>query len=620
MKAPAETEEPEAQKPDIPQEDVAALEALTSKTFADQLLLLYKTGSAAPEGSAPARTATTEPLADKSLRSRIHQEVRRIFSSAIDTTTDAAANTIVANLARGGGGGRGGGRSRGGKGREPRTRTRGQGEFLHFTLFKENRDTLEATNLISRMLALKARAVHFAGTKDRRAATVQRCSVKLRAAGQLERLNPRLYGVKTGDYEFRPDAIKLGQLRGNEFTIVVRDCRLPGGGEGDSVAQRAERLRAGVEATLAGIHEKGWLNYFGHQRFGSYATGTNRIGMLIFSGRLEEAVDALLDYDPAALEDPPGPDLPRSSPRHDEYNRALACRLFREGDAAAAQKTLPRRFAAETTLIAHLGRAGSARDFPGALLRLPRGLRTLYLHAYQSFVWNHAASRRWAVYGDRVVAGDLVADDKGATSGEAGGGEEEDADEGTVAARPLSAEEAASGRFSIWDVVLPSVGTDTVLPANDIGAFYKEFMMKPENGGLDPMDMPNGHKEFTADGRYRPLLAKFLGKPSVEVRRYSRDDEQMWPTDLDILEREAREKAEVGAKREAEDSGEEAPSKRARIEGGVENKGEGEGEKVAAILHFQLGRSAYATVAIREMGLAPEGEAQEQDQEQGDTT
>ncbi|SPO04494.1 related to pseudouridine synthase TruD/Pus7 [Cephalotrichum gorgonifer] len=633
------------EKPDIPQEDVEALAALTSPAFAESVVRLYKTGNANPEGSKPFSSATSPLIEDKSKRSQVHQEVRRIFNSEIDTSTDPSG-AIVAK-----------------KGRNPRSRNRnaaarrridctGEGEFLHFTLFKENRDTLEAVNLISRLLSLRARSVHFAGTKDRRAATVQRCSVRLRTASDLAKLNSKLYGVKTGDYEYKHEAIRLGQLRGNEFTIVAKDCRLPGDAD-LTVPQRVQKLQDSLDAVMKQMNASGWINYFGHQRFGSYATGTNKIGMLILSGKLEEAVNALLEYDPRVLESPPDDDTPRSSPRHDEYNRAKACQVFAtEGDGPKALKYLPSRFAAETTLISHLSRVGSSRDFAGALLHLPRGLRTLYLHAYQSFVWNHAASRRWALYGATVVEGDIVADEKPApVVAQGGDGEEEeeaDPDEGAISPRVLTKEEAESGKYTIDDVFLPTAGTDTILPGNEVGAFYREFMMRPENGSMDPSDLPRPHKEFTAPGRYRRLIARFLSAPSVEVRRYVSDDEQMWPTDLDILEKAAKERdeAELAARgKRAREEAEAGPSKRAKVEGEaeqgnqatvgagvIEESGESadktpvveaapggaekaeaevkeaEGEKVAAILHFQLGRSAYATVAIREMGLAPEVE------------
>lgn len=42
-------------------------------------------------------------------------------------------------------------------------------------------------------------------------------------------------------------------------------------------------------------------------------------------------------------------------------------------------------------------------------MRIPHGLRTMYVHAYQSYVWNAATSERCLKYGtDTVVEGDLV--------------------------------------------------------------------------------------------------------------------------------------------------------------------------------------------------------------------
>ncbi|PKS10195.1 hypothetical protein jhhlp_001945 [Lomentospora prolificans] len=612
---PPENEAPE--KPGIPAEDVAALEALTSKDFTEKIIDLYK--SANPQSK---NSVTTDLIEDKATRSKIHQleqEVRRIFKSEIDTTTDGTG-AIVASKRK----------SNRTKNKNVKFKQRvdcpGTGDFLHFTLFKENRDTMEAANLISRMLSLKSRSIHFAGTKDRRAATVQRCSVRQRTAADLARLNPKLYGMKTGDYVYSHDPIRLGQLKGNEFTIVVKDCHFFQD-QDKTVSERVETIKSSLQGSLDSMHKNGWINYFGHQRFGSFATGTNKIGMMIFAGQLEEAVNALLQYDPAILNDPPAPDLPRSNPKHDEYNRALACHIFQtEHNATKALKHLPRRFTAETTIINHLGRSPTTRgDYAGALLHLPRGLRTLYLHAYQSYVWNHAASKRWALYGDKVVEGDLVIEDK-PTAEEADVDEEavdpEDDDEVAVSARPLTAEEAASGTFTIFDVVLPSAGTSTLLPQNEVGEFYREFMGRPENGGLDPLNLPKRHKEFTAPGRYRHLISRFLAEPSVEVRAYVDDNEQMHPTDLDILMTEKREQGgrekEQRGKRNLDGEGDgasgENPAKKVKLAdeapADVEMAGAvGEtlvADKVAAILHFQLGRSAYATVAIREMGLSPD--------------
>ena len=58
-------------------------------------------------------------------------------------------------------------------------------------------------------------------------------------------------------------------------------------------------------------------------------------------------------------------------------------------------------------------------------LQLPRNARTLFLHAYQAYLWNKVVSRRIRKYGQRVLPGDLVA-----SSGECVNEETEEQEEG----------------------------------------------------------------------------------------------------------------------------------------------------------------------------------------------
>lgn len=575
------------------------------------------------------KKATAEPTDDRMRRGQIHQEVRRIFRSMIETSTDDAgviSATVASRKSRKRGRGGRGNRAAGGGEEKP------AGEYLLFTLYKENRDTMDAVNQVARMLRVKPQAIGYMGTKDRRASTVQRCSVRYARTGALASANARLRGVVTGDYEYAQRPVWLGQLRGNEFVIVIKDCRLTSAAAATAEApltQRIETLQRSAQSALDHMNEHGWINYFGLQRFGTHHIGTHEVGKLILGEKYEEAVRALLSYDADIAERAEKGEVPAEASTRDEFARHQACMLFMTGkDPDRACQVIPRRFGAEVCILRHLNRAGaqSRKDFVGAIVHITRGLRSMYLHAYQSYVWNHAASRRWELHGERVVKGDLVVVPEAEAAAAAAAAEpekdqdgddvitpaaqvvnhhEDDDPEGDapVRARPLTEEEASSGRYTIHDVVLPSPGYDVTYPDNEIGAYYAEFMSRPDNGGLDPHKMRRIRREFSLPGRYRRLLNRFLAPPSIEVRAYASDLEQMHPTDLDVLRAEKRA------------SGHEEPAaKKAKTEDGqAEGQGEGQedkADKIAAIVKFQLGSSAYATVTLRElMGDPPEGGA-----------
>ncbi|KAK7422405.1 multisubstrate pseudouridine synthase 7 [Neonectria punicea] len=623
---------------DVSAEDVAALEALTDPQFAKEVVELYKDGAGAAHEKP--KKVTSQPVDDRPKRGQIHQEIRRIFKSQIDTGTDDSGAIFATFVPPR----KSNKKNRGGRGNRDRREEKPAGEYLHFTLFKENRDTMDAVNQISRFLKVKTQVVGYAGTKDRRASTVQRCSVRHQRSRNLAGLNGRLWGISTGDYEYHDRSVYLGQLLGNEFVIAIKNCEMVGESKDEPVSQRVEKMRANVDSALAHMAQHGWINYFGHQRFGTHEIGTHQIGTLILGDKYEEAVKSLLHYDEEIAAKAEAGEVPEEAFKRDDYARNQACMLFLTGkDIDKAIKIMPRRFSAESCIFRHLNRQGvqSRKDFVGSLIHITRGLRSMYLHAYQSYVWNHAASKRWEMHGETVVKGDLVLAQTESTplvSGQDQDGDDivnpimDDDDDAPVRARPLTADEAASGSFSVYDVVLPTPGYDVVYPDNEIGAFYEEFMGREENGGLDPHKMRRMRREFSLPGRYRKLMNRFLAPPSVEVRAYADDTEQMHPTDLDIIKAASKHNGD-GGKRRREDADAEPTAKKAKVEGAdgasatvdVEMAEEGSKEtpataedapvapsapeptKIAVIVKFQLGRSAYATVALRDlMGDPPE--------------
>ncbi|RBR06207.1 hypothetical protein FVER53590_05281 [Fusarium verticillioides] len=613
---------------DVSPEDATILEGLTDQRFSQELIEVYRSGHGADYEKK--KSVTSEPMDDRAKRGQVHQEIRRIFKSRIDTnTTDEGAivATLIpprkANSKKRGHGGRGG---RGG-GREEKP----AGEYLHFTLFKENRDTMDAVNQIARFLKVKPQVIGYAGTKDRRASTVQRCSVRYMRPRNLAGINGRIWGVSTGDYDYKDKPVYLGQLLGNEFVIAIKSCQIVGESSDQPIAQRVKVLKKNIDSALNHMNEHGWINYFGHQRFGTHEVGTHQIGQLILGDKYEEAVMSLLHYDDKIAQRAEAGDIPDEPSKRDEYLRNQACMLFlTDKDVDRAIKLMPRRFSAENSIFRHLNRQGaqSRRDFIGSLVHITRGLRSMYLHAYQSYIWNHAASRRWELHGENVIAGDLIiapTESVPLVSGQDQDGDDiinpvEDDEDAPVRARPLTAEEAISGNYTIFDIVLPTPGYDVVYPENDIGEFYKDFMSRDENGNLDPYKMRRMRREFSLPGRYRKIMNRFLATPSAEIRAYSDDAEQMHPTDLDNI------KASKGPsrKRSHEDADSGSTVKKTKVENGTpasaevemtyvqaETADDGsapeaapasqEPTKVAVVVKFQLGRSAYATIALREL-------------------
>lgn len=402
---------------------------------------------------------------------------------------------------------------------------------------------MDAVGFMARLLKAKPKSFGFSGTKDRRAATAQRVSVYRQRAHTMIRLNSSLMGAKIGEFKHCKSPLQLGQHAGNEFVITLKNCHHYMGGN-SSVEAHIGMIRLAVEMGLSYLNAHGFLNYFGLQRFGTHTVGTHEVGIKILREDYEGAIEAILHVDPqymtGARSDNHAATYDSSASR-DEVNRARGIATWKDtGSAKTALGLLPRRFGAEASIISHLGPEAQRKDYMGALLSITRGIRLMYIHAYQSYVWNHVVTQRWAKYGSRVIEGDLIIleseipdptefDDDGT------GGASADWDHFYTQVRPLTSQDVASGKYSIFDIVLPTPGYDVIYPVNDIGEYYKTFMGCEENGGLDPYNMRRRHREFSLSGSYRHIVARLIQKPEYFVRAYSHDSEQMHPTDMDII-------------------------------------------------------------------------------------
>jgi tRNA pseudouridine13 synthase len=81
---------------------------------------------------------------------------------------------------------------------------------------------------------------NFAGTKDKRAITAQFVTSKL-TPEVLVVANKKLKNVKVGNFELLDaDHLTLGDLKGNEFNIVLRECELFSGTSDEPESKKAK--------------------------------------------------------------------------------------------------------------------------------------------------------------------------------------------------------------------------------------------------------------------------------------------------------------------------------------------------------------------------------------------
>lgn len=251
------------------------------------------------------KAVTSAPILDKETRTNAHKSLRRLFPNLLETFMEndqsirIKANPPSERNNKGG---------RSDKANGDHAKHRGGqlgweelgGEYLHFTLYKENKDTMEVVGFLGSKLNSGAKAFNFAGTKDRRACTVQRLCVKRQTAERIASFNRQLFNAAVGDFEYRWNDLKLGDLMGNEFTITLRDCKFQNE-EGMNSIQREAFANEVVGKAIKDFSEKGFINYYGLQRFGSFAASTDQVGRKMLQDNLQGAVDDLLSYSEVAL-------------------------------------------------------------------------------------------------------------------------------------------------------------------------------------------------------------------------------------------------------------------------------------------------------------------------------
>ncbi len=242
-----------------------------------------------------------------------------------------------------------------------------EGRNLLIRVKKKNWETLNFARVISNVLGISQKRVGYSGTKDKNAVSVQYFMIY----NADEKIAEKLREVRLKDAEieivcFTSKNLELGDLVGNFFRVKVSD------------AENGER----VEKITEELKEKGIPNFFGIQRFGSLRLITHEVGKLIIQRKYEEAFWVYVAK-------------PFEGEREDV--RKIREILWKERDAKFGLRELPKYLRYERLLLQKLREGKNELE---ALLSLPKNLKLMFIHAYQSYLFNRLLSERIREFGN----------------------------------------------------------------------------------------------------------------------------------------------------------------------------------------------------------------------------
>ena len=237
------------------------------------------------------------------------------------------------------------------------------GKFVIAKVWHRNWELNRLVRRIGANLRVGRARIGFAGTKDGRSVATQLMSFN----APIEEVKAlTIPDVKILDAYRARRAMEIGDLIGNTFRIRVSDLEPGVDAKGicESVKGRLDELG-------------GFPNFFGIQRFGSIRPITHLIGKDLIRGDFKGAV---MRYAANPLEGD-----------ESEANEARR-RLQETEDFQKALREYPSQLTFERTMIGRLVEAPG--DYVGALRCLPANLLMMFVHAYQSYLFNKILSER----------------------------------------------------------------------------------------------------------------------------------------------------------------------------------------------------------------------------------
>ena len=267
----------------------------------------------------------------------------------------------------------------------------GEGPNVYVWIEKLGRTTLDVVLDIARDLHVSRKRMGFAGMKDKKAITRQWiCIANMDSDEQFRQVeNLDIYKTDFLKIVRGRKKLRMGQLKGNKFKILIKDL--------DDIEKSADI----ANEVLSQLETTGVPNYFGWQRFGKPRTITHLVGRALVENDLEKAVSTYI-----------------GNPVEDEgEENKLARQAYDDGNLEESLDLMGKSMRYEKMMIKELIRDSKKGDltdksYMNALHALPKPLQRMFVHAYQSYLFNEAVSNRVAMGIDKYIEGDIIIDNE----------------------------------------------------------------------------------------------------------------------------------------------------------------------------------------------------------------
>ncbi|MBR2557846.1 MAG: tRNA pseudouridine(13) synthase TruD [Methanobrevibacter sp.] len=267
----------------------------------------------------------------------------------------------------------------------------GEGPNVYIWIEKLGRTTLDVVLDIARDLHIDRKRMGFAGMKDKKAITRQWiCIANMDSQEQFQQvkdLEGTIYKTEFLKVVRGRKKLRMGQLKGNKFRILIKDL--------DDIEESAEI----ADDVLKQLEITGVPNYFGWQRFGKPRTNTHLVGEALIHNDLKEAVRRYIG---------------NPSEEESEENQ-LARQAYDDGNLEESLNLMGKGMRYEKMMIRELirdSKKGELTDksYMNALHALPKPLQRMFVHAYQSYLFNEVVSNRVDMGINKYIEGDIVID------------------------------------------------------------------------------------------------------------------------------------------------------------------------------------------------------------------